>query len=290
MMAKVRAPGSCGELVQGTIDGKNFLITCPIDFYTEVTVETEGQTVIAGAKTVEAIRRTRDLLGVPDSSFSVSAISDLPQGKGMASSSADISAACLAVALSQGKSLSPDEIADLALGIEPTDGIFYPGIVMFDHVRGTVRKSLGDVPPMSIVIFDIGGQVDTQEFNSRQDLAALNQAKEPQIRQAVELVTQGLAEGDCNLIGQGATLSAMANQRILFKPCLPTVIDVALEFGAVGVNVAHSGTVIGCMFAGAPAEAMEECVAAVRMACPGMEYIRTVRLISGGLTVLEAPR
>jgi len=244
----------------------------------------------AGPKTVEAVRRTRALLGAPDELFSVSTRSDLPQGKGMASSSADISAACQATALSMGKMLSSDEIADLALSIEPTDGIFYPGIVLFDHVRGTVRKSLGDVPPMSIVVFDIGGQVDTQEFNSRQDLSALNKAKEPQIRQAVELVTRGLAEGDCTLIGQGATLSAMANQRILFKPCLPTVIDVALEFGAVGVNVAHSGTVIGCLFAGEPAEPMEECVAAVRLACPGIEYIRTVRLISGGLTVLEAPR
>lgn len=290
MMAKVRAPGSCGELVQGTIDGSNFLITCPVDIFTEVAVEPEGRKIAAGPKTFEAVRRTMAYLGAPGDKLSVTVSSSLPQGKGMASSSADISAACQAAALSLGKTLTPDEIADLALGIEPTDGIFYPGIVLFDHVRGTVRKPLGEVPPMSIVIFDSGGQVDTQEFNSRRDLAGLNRAKEPQIRQAVELVARGLAEGDCLLIGQGATLSAMANQRILFKACLPDVIDTALEFGAVGVNVAHSGTVIGCLFTGAPAGRMEECVAAVRLACPGIEYLRTARLISGGLTVLEAPR
>ena len=37
-MIKVKVPGSCGEIVQGTESGRPFLITCPINCYTEVRV------------------------------------------------------------------------------------------------------------------------------------------------------------------------------------------------------------------------------------------------------------
>jgi L-threonine kinase len=285
MKVKVRAPGSCGELVQGTLEGKNFLITCPIDLFSEVTIQMDTQAVAAGDKTFEAVKRTWAYLGVSFERFAVKAESALPRGKGMASSSADISAACQAAALCAGRNLTPDEIADIALGIEPTDGIFFPGIVMFDHVGGLTRKLLGCPPPMSVAVFDVGGEVDTLQFNLRSDLACLNRAKEPQVRKAVDLVTRGIASGDCALIGQGATLSALANQSILTKPCLPTIIDIIGRYGAAGVNTAHSGTVIGILFAGGSPE-IGACVNAVRTACPELSFLGVSRLIAGGLTIM----
>ena len=36
--ARVLLPGGCGELVQGALDGVPFLVTCPIDCWSEVTV------------------------------------------------------------------------------------------------------------------------------------------------------------------------------------------------------------------------------------------------------------
>lgn len=288
MTATVRAPGSCGELVQGTLDGENFLITCPVDLYTEVTVAPGAGRTNAGDKTVAAVRLTWQRLGVAAETFTVTVRSALPPGKGMASSSADISAACQAAALAAGHRLTADEIADIALAIEPTDGIFYPGIAMFDHVRGRTRRLLGDPPPMSVLIFDAGGCVDTLEFNRRTDLAALNAAKENEIRRAVELVSRGLAAGDCALIGRAATLSALANQAILAKPSLPLAADIAHRHGAVGVNTAHSGTVIGILFPGTPASAvLDACRQDVVLACPGLRFLRLARLIPGGLTIPE---
>jgi len=281
----VRAPGSCGELVQGTLGGTNFLITCPVDLYTTVSVKLGGKRNAAGDKTLEAIKRTWAYLGVGCPSFSAVVKSELPQGKGMASSSADISAACQAAARAVDKTLTVDEIADLALSIEPTDGIFYPGIVMFDHIRGTMRRVLGAPPPITIAVFDIGGEVDTLQFNRREDLTFLNKAKEPLIRQAVELVRQGLAVGDAALIGKGATLSALANQHILPKSCLPSLIEVSKDYGAAGINIAHSGTVMGVLFASDDASRMEACIEAVRQRCPGLDYLHTVQMVSGGLTI-----
>jgi L-threonine kinase len=288
MTATVRAPGSCGELVQGTLDGGNFLITCPVDLYSEVTVIPSAGPSAAGDKTVAAVRLTWDRLGLAGRPFTVAVASALPQGKGMASSSADIAAACQAAALAAGRRLAADEIADIALAIEPTDGIFFPGIVMFDHVRGLIRRPLGAPPPMSVLIFDAGGRIDTLEFNRRTDLAALNAAKEKEVRLAVDLVSRGLAAGDCALIGRAATVSALANQAILAKPSLEEVIAVARRHGAVGVNTAHSGTVLGVLFPGEPsAAAAAACHTEIVRACPALQFLRTARLISGGLTVLK---
>ena len=42
--------------------------------------------------------------------------------------------------------------------------------------------------------------------------------------------------------------SALANQEILYKKFLAEIISFAKSIGAVTVNVAHSGTVIGIFF------------------------------------------
>lgn len=285
MTIKVKAPGSCGELVQGTINGVNFLITCPVDWYSEITVTDAASQVEVDPKTSAAVTKTFEYLNV-SRNIGLTVKSDLPVGKGMASSSADISAACQAAALAAtGRILSCDEIADIALAIEPTDGIFYPGIIMLDHINGTIRRSLGTPPPIYIAVFDVGGQVDTLDFNNREDLAVLNEAKESQVAVAVALVTQGLKTGDAQLIGQGATLSALANQTILYKPCLEQVIQISRDYGAVGICAAHSGTVLGVMFSAESMAGHDQCIREIACHCADVIYLKTVRLIAGGLII-----
>lgn len=285
MKVKVKAPGSCGELVQGVIDDKPFLITCPVTMYSEV--EIYAGSMGQSGKVQTAIRKTLEYLAVSDTYYQAVVKSELPVGKGMASSSADISAACQAVALQAGKKLSADEIADIALSIEPTDGIFYPGIMLFDHISGTIRRSLGNPPRIKILIFDIGGKVNTVAFNKRRDLVDLNQRKEAEVRRAVTLVKQGIEQGDARLIGQGATLSALANQAILYKPCLEKALEIAMNQGAVGVNIAHSGTVIGVMFTPDKEEIFSSCIENIYRACPKLKFIRCVDLVGGGLWIQE---
>lgn len=290
MRATVRCPGTCGELVQGTLDGANFLITCPVDRYSQVTIElVRGTDRIRGfdgrPKTGAAVRRVLDELGLPEYGAEAVVTSTLPKGKGMASSTADIAAACLAAALAAGRVLTPARIADLALAVEPSDGTMYPGIWMFDHVTGRTRRWLGNAPPLTIIALDTGGIVDTLAFNARTDLADKNRAKEGEIRTAVEMVCQGIAKGDACLVACGATISARANQAILYKPELEEVLAYSAELGAYGVNVAHSGTLIGVLF-----PRSDDCRRKADMLSrrfPGLENVFLMELINGGLEVIE---
>lgn len=283
MKITVKAPGSCGELVQGKVNGIDFLVTCPINLYSEVSViKKEDNSSTLAPKMQLAMEKTLSYLKINPISLYIKTSTQMPLGKGMASSSADISAICQSIALSFGKKLTPHQIADIALSIEPTDGIFYPGITMFDHRYGKVRHSLGDPPPITVVIFDIGGEIDTLLFNQRQDLDYLNQEKEKQVSEALELVVEGIKQKDIYKIGRGATLSALANQKILNKPPLEELIDTAMQVGAVGVNVAHSGTVAGVLFPNKTSKPHDDFLEKLQK-ISNITYLNTVKLISGGL-------
>ncbi|MGB9660565.1 MAG: GHMP kinase [Moorellaceae bacterium] len=251
MRATVRVPGSCGELVQGMVDGSYFLITCPINITSEVTVTLEEEEGIRGPagrfKALEAVRQTFRLLGLKLGAR-VEINSALPIGKGLASSTADVAGAAAAAALAAGRILSEKELIEIAVGVEPSDGIFLPGITLLEHLTGRRWEYLGEPPLLDILIIDLGGTVDTIAFNRRPDLMRLNRAKEALVRQAVKLVREGLARGEAALVAQGATVSALANQVILPKPELDFIIEIAQSCGALGVNVAHSGTAVGVLY------------------------------------------
>ncbi len=252
MEVRARVPGSCGELVRGIKEGRNFHITCPVNLFSYVRASLDGISSqidysFVKPKSFQAMEKTlkffhKEVLGVKIHIFS-----QVPMEKGMASSTADIVGTCASIATLSGERISSEEIARLALSIEPTDGVMFKGVVCFDHMEGKILEFLGKPPEMRILVVDSGGRVNTLEFHKRVDLAELYLEVQDQSLEALELVKRGIKKQDINLIGEGATVSALANQRILFKPELAQVISIAKAMGAVGVNVAHSGTVMGVL-------------------------------------------
>lgn len=252
LQGTVFMPGACGELVQGTRQGVNFLVTCPVNLFSRVTVRLgpsiQGDIYPTGRiKTAQAVRKMLQLYGYDNFGAVIKVESALPVGKGMASSTADLAAGCYAAAAALGIRPDPRLIAQIALAVEPSDGTFLPGIALFDHVEGQFCEELGAAFPLGILALDFGGAVDTLEFNRREDLPVWNRENEPEVERALNLVRCGLAERDPSLLGEGATLSALANQKILPKPRLEELIDFTKKLGAYGVNVAHSGTVAGVL-------------------------------------------
>lgn len=254
------APGTCGELVQGMTGGAHFLVTCPINQFSRATatlrVRDSGRADVAvrgldhlpkaRQAVVIALESLAPSIGVSRLSAEVAIANPIPAGKGMGSSSADITAALGAVGLAAGKPFSPDDIASIALSVEPTDGVMFPGIALIDHRCGSVAKSLGAPPPMEVIVIDTGGTVDTLEFN-RTDRTALWEEVASSTDEALELVREGVRRGDPKLVGRGATISAQAGCPSVMAEWVQRAVAFADEQGTAGINVAHSGTVVGIL-------------------------------------------
>ena len=73
------------------------------------------------------------------------------------------------------------------------------------------------------------------------------QAVQPEVEKALRLVRSGIAAGDPESVGRGATISATAGLRVLPKPMLQSVLEFAHAVGAAGVTAGHSGAVIGVL-------------------------------------------
>ena len=268
------------------LDGILCMVTCPIDIYSTATVELSrgNGRIIAppdSPKACCAVRVTLDYLGARGMDAQLSLDSCLPRGKGMASSTADVSAAIVATVAAMGRELSPEQIAEIALGVEPSDGVMFPDVAVFDHRQGRVARSLGPPPPMRVLILDFGGIVDTLEFNRSDRDEALRRLG-PRMKEAVSLIEDGILRGDPLRIGRGATVSAQANQDVLFNPHFEAVLRLSREVGAVGVNVAHSGTVIGMLFRDDD-PMVDRAASIVRRQLPGLESALPRRIVSGGV-------
>jgi len=250
----IKIPGTCGELVQGIYEGNNFQVTCPIELFSYIHLELADsnkdlQNFYLQEKSRQALISTLNYFGLSekDVNLKIEIFSEIPLAKGMGSSSADIIGIILGVSILLNKEISADEVAKLALTIEPTDGIMYKDIVCFDHLKKGLLERIGQPPLLDVLVIDPGGCVDTLEFNQRKDLIRLRLENQKEIAQALELVKKGTIEKNIKLIGEGATLSALCNQKILFKKELEEVISTSYKRGVVGVNVAHSGVVLGVL-------------------------------------------
>jgi len=287
----VRAPGVCGELAQGVFEGIHFLVTCPVDFYSRVKVDiySDGPGVEAPEdcdKAAAAVRRTLFHLKNAKLRAKLTINNPIPRGKGMASSSADLAAAIAATGLALGEEITPYQIAQIALSIEPTDGIMIPGVALFDHRAGIIRESLGPPPPMEIVALDLGGTVDTVQFNMV-DRFQRWQSVDEQTREALRLLRQGIEEQDPALVGRGASISAEASQTVLAKPRLAEVKEFAESVGAVGVNVGHSGTIMGVLLDARKRRGKSTYHKALS-AFPDAESVYHFRLLGGGVQRVDA--
>ena len=288
--ATVRAPGVCGELAQGVIEGIHFLVTCPIDFYSRVTVDlySDGPGVEAPDgcdKTAAAVRRALSQLKNAKVRAKLTINNPIPRGKGMASSSADLAAAIAATGLALGEELTPYQIAQIALSIEPTDGIMIPGVALFDHRAGIIRESLGPPPPMEIVALDLGGTVDTVQFNMVDRFQRWQNVDE-QTKEALRLLRLGIANEDPVLVGQGASISADASQAVLSKPRLEEVKNFAASVRAVGGIVGHSGTIMGVLLDARERRGKSTYHKALE-AFPAADAVYHFRLLGGGVQQVD---
>lgn len=289
--ATASAPGSCGELAQGMLRGDYFLVSCPIDMRSTASVELapgsgDIRAPASAPKARRAVALTLAHFCRADLDAQLRLQSPLPRGKGMASSTADVAAAIAATAAALAAPMPPALIAQIALRVEPSDGIMLPGIAVFDHKRGNLARALGDPPPMRVLALDFGGGVDTLAFNRVNRDRALKRLQ-PAFAEALALIKRGIRSRSPAEVGAGATLSALANQPLLYKPQLDPALRLSREVNGLGVNAAHSGAALGILLPDDP-ELAAYAETRARHRLRGIQRIHNRRVIGGGVTCVNA--
>ena len=248
-----RAPGTFGELLQGVLgSGTDFLVTFPVDLYVEAVFEPDpqlDQVIVSPPHKRKSQRLATRILahyGVPPGGW-LMLNSALPEGKGMASSTADLVATARAVDAAFRLKLPNRLLQRLMAEIEPSDGVMHPGITAFFHRQVRLHRRLGRLPQLTIAGIDDGESVDTVTFNrSRRPIPAHWAVRYGEL---LDRLTVAVAAGDLATVGEVATASARLFQIFNPKPHLAAVEEICRAVGGLGTVVGHSGTCLGVLLA-----------------------------------------
>lgn len=249
-MAEARCPASCGELIQGWILGSEKLISCPIDWFSTVEVCDGTPETRERPRMRDTLKRVLRHFDLPEELHQMLRIrldSTIPVAKGMASSTADIAATAVATARHLDKQLTEQEIADICLQIEPTDSTIFRDLTLFDHNTGDTRISHNWSPGLNILILESDQQLITADYH-RLDRRHALLTNAGNLEQAWTYFQAAAQRDDIYKLGQATTLSAEASQSILPKPAFDKLLQLIETHNLYGLNVAHSGTVVGLFF------------------------------------------
>lgn len=243
--------GTFGELLQGvSSDRQNFLITLPINRYSKATFRSLpdfSELIVSPSyrlKSKQIAQKMLEKYDLPKGGW-IEIDSNIPIGKGLASSSADIVATARAVDCCFQLNLSQSELEDLIREIEPTDGVMYEGIVSYYHREVRLRECLGSVPRLTIVSIDEGGEVSTAEFNKMSLFFEL--ADRLEYDHLLDCISTAIKKNDLTTIGEISTRSAVLNQKLLYKNQLNDVLEICDKVQGLGVVITHSGTYSGIL-------------------------------------------
>jgi uncharacterized protein involved in propanediol utilization len=243
---------SYGELLQGCLShDEHFLVTIPIKTYAYAQFvfddSCEGIQVFPSSKTKSALflSKLNEAFHL-NLSGRVTLNSEIPMGKGLSSSTADLIACQRAIEAFLDRSFPNENINTILREIEPSDGLLYPCSVVYNHRLCRFIKGLGLIPPSVIISIDCGGTLDTVTYNAQERL--FSGEDKAIYAQLLDEITIAFQQQDLRKIGEIATKSAILNQKFNFKPELDRMIALANEFGAYGVINTHSGTCLGLLF------------------------------------------
>ncbi|MFB0713356.1 GHMP kinase [Buttiauxella noackiae] len=248
-MAEARCPASCGELIQGWIGGGEKLVSCPIDWFSTVEVSEGMKLPGERPRMRQMLERVVAYYGYSTAlanSLNIKLESTIPVGKGLASSTADIAATAVATARHLGKELDEPTLATLCVQIEPTDSTVFRNLTLFDHLNAQVQIACPTAPAVELLLLEGNTTLLTEDYHRRNRESALISNAEV-LDNAWLRLQRGCELQDARLLGEAATLSAIASQQLLAKPMFNALLALVEKFDLYGLNVAHSGSVVGLM-------------------------------------------
>lgn len=178
--------------------------------------------------------------------------SNIPLKWGLGSSTSDVTATINATADAFGVAIRPDLIARIAVQAEiASDSLMFgERAILFAQREGIILEDFcGYIPRLVVLGFNTdptGAGVDTLASPP----ARYEWWEIEAFRPLIGLLRQAIKQQSLLLIGKIASASARIHQRHLPKPYFDKIERLCEEVGALGLQVAHSGTIVGILFDG----------------------------------------
>lgn len=250
-----------GELFQGVVETPSLgicrcLVSLPApNFQSRVNFEARNHEPLRvqpvfKQKALRAARLALDALGMGTCGGILEIKSNIPPRWGLGSSTTDVIASIRAVARAADVQFVPETVARLAVEAETASDstMFGNQAVLFAQRRGIVIESFGgSLPAFEVLGFNTdptGEGVDTLSFEP----ARYSWREIEAFRPLVASLRRAAATRDSRLLAEVASASARINQRHLPKPHFDLLERAAEDCGALGIQAAHSGTVVGFLF------------------------------------------
>jgi uncharacterized protein involved in propanediol utilization len=252
------ANGTFGELLQGALQNNDdhFLVTLPIQKFSTARFTPDAcatRITVTPAHKTKSLKLVRKLLNHYGFSIGghLTIESELPEGKGLASSSADLVATVRALEAALGHVIPTELLLAVLRTIEPTDGVMYHEFVTFFHRKVELGRRLGFPSRLKVVAIDAGGQIDTIEYNKHNYQFTDEECAE--YADLLEGIESAIRSNDLERLGRITTRSAVLNQKRNPNRYFDRVIATGEKTQALGVVVAHSGPCLGLLFPNEPA-------------------------------------
>ena len=249
---------SFGELLQGMLPSqRKFLVNFPIRRRSKATVtlspprySAEKEAQIAAShqrfpKSYKLVRNVLADLGSHDDCL-LEIDSEIPVGKGLSSSTADMVAAIRALGQALSLAFKETYLGQMLTEIEPNDGLQYAGTSAYHHTTGELIARVDWVPPFRIFGIDFGGIVDTVAFNEQKMDFPAHQCS--RYETLLNDILSALRQHDCAAVGAIASESTRMWQAVRPRTQLDRIFELAAATGSEGVVNTHSGTFIGLLY------------------------------------------
>ncbi|WMT92546.1 GHMP kinase [Pelagibacterium sp. H642] len=259
MHASGWAIGHHGEILQGVFHGDDHrlhrgLVTLPFTSRYSIAVAEaiEGDEIIVYPKHKRKARDAMEhfLREMKHDQKGIRLIvsSNIPEGFGLGSSTTDIVATIRATAKLLGTRLKPSALFRLAVRTEAaSDGTMFSGKPRLVCQReGTVLERFRrKIPEFSLISVNVAPDqpVDTLIHPP----ARYNEQEISEFEELRRLMRRALRTASLSDLGKVATRSAIINQRYLPQPHFAAILDLCRSKGAFGVQVAHSGRMVGIL-------------------------------------------
>lgn len=245
MEALTYYPGSIGEIIQGNYKGIDILMSCPINLFTKVRVF-ECNSVKKGlnGKSIMLLENLLKKWNLEEyiNKLDIEIQSNIPKGKGFASSTADLCGTYHSLIKLFNREFHEEELIRECIKIEPTDSIIFNKMTIFDYKKGIFKDSVGDYLEFYLLVFEGQNTVNTVEFNKKVSVPLSS------IDDIIDDLKDGIRQKDIKKIAQVSTESIIRNQNRLKYDILSEVIRQKDITGGLGVLGAHSGDLMAIIF------------------------------------------